>query len=725
MEQTLQGFAAFADAPATNGGAAASSTRSTIAGDLFVALVDQLRPRRAGDIEAARRNVQALCFLLGERPALRAGVCAALRLLGQTHRHSELYAASGILPNTGFFSEAFRRIGHKLLPDVLDPGLLRSVLRRVFHRPGDRRWVLGVGEECWLQLIDALRFGESAGSANDGAGTSTSTGTAASPARAPSRTYTEMLHSLRVVSTWIAALGCEPELLRLVPSLADPASEQSHQSPFIAQNVELLAYLERLGANGRAAGCAADTESPIATDSDDRHLRVLLGQCHEVIARIHRRAARDGASIRLTYQLQRLEQLINRCEQLLGIVAEWHAAPGGRALQAALVRLFMQLVADECQRNELRPHWRQNVELLSLRVTENAGSHGEHYITDTRAEYFAMARSAMIGGFIIAFMACIKILLGKLGLPPATAALAYCLNYGLGFCLIHIMHGSVATKQPAMTANAIAARISQAGGKVRDLEALTGLIASTVRSQIVAILGNVGVAIPLAAILAFAWFSATGTPLADADKSAHLLAEQHLYESGAVFYAAIAGVCLFLAGLISGYFDNYAAYNRIPQRLLQLNWPRRLFGEARMQRVAAYIGDNLGALAGNLLFGFLLGGTTVIGVLFGLPLDIRHVAFSSAFIGISTVGGAFASPTELAATLIPDAWALLWAVLGVAAIGATNLLVSFALALNVALRARQVSDAQWRRLAGSLLRHLIRRPRDFFLPPKAGAADAS
>jgi len=669
--------------------------------------------------------VQALCFLLGERPALRAGVCAALRLLGQTHRHSELYAASGILPNTGFFSEAFRRIGHKLLPDVLDPGLLRSVLRRVFHRPSDRRWVLGVGEECWLQLIDALRFGESAASALPAAATTsiagTGTGTPPAPARTPSRTYSEMLHSLRVVSTWIAALGCEPELLRLVPSLADPASEQSHQSPFIAQNVELLAYLERLSSNGRAAGI----DGPIAADSDDRQLRVLLSQCHEVIARIHRRAARDGASIRLTYQLQRLEQLINRCEQLLGIIAEWHAAPGGRALQAALVRLFMQLVADECQRNELRPHWRQNVELLSLRVTENAGSHGEHYITDTRAEYFAMARSAMIGGFIIAFMACFKILLGKLGLPPATAALAYCLNYGLGFCLIHILHGSVATKQPAMTANAIAARISQAGGKVRDLEALTGLIASTVRSQIVAILGNVGVAIPLAAILAFAWFSATGTPLADADKSAHLLAEQHLFESGAVFYAAIAGVCLFLAGLISGYFDNYAAYNRIPQRLLQLNWPRRLFGEARMQRVAAYIGDNLGALAGNLLFGFLLGGTTVIGVLFGLPLDIRHVAFSSAFIGISTVGGAFASPTELAAALIPDAWALLWAVLGVAAIGATNLLVSFALALNVALRARKVSDAQWRHLAGSLLRHLFRRPRDFFLPPKAGAPEAA
>ncbi|MRD73604.1 preprotein translocase subunit TatB [Rhodocyclus tenuis] len=656
--------------------------------DLFVALIDCLRPRDADDTESARRSLQALCFLLGERPALRAGMRSAIRELSQSHRHSELYAASGILPNTGFFSEAFRRIGHKLLPDVPDPGLLRSVLRRVFHRPDDFRWVCGAGEDAWLHVVDALRFGEDA---------------AAAPSATPPRAHSEMQHSLRVVSTWIAALGSEPELLRLIPSLADAATAQSHQSPFIAQNGELLAYLDRLASGPSGEGLAAD--------ADDRHLRVLLDQCRDVIARVRRRAARQGASIRLTYHLQRLEQLIGRAEQLLDIVTVWHADPSGHSAQAPIVRLFMQRVADECQRDALRPHWRQNVELLSLRVTENAGHHGEHYITETRGEYLAMARSAMIGGFIIAFMACIKLVLAKAGMPPATGALAFCLNYGLGFCLIHILHGAVATKQPAMTANAIAARISQSGGKVRDIEALTALIASTVRSQIVAILGNIGVAIPLAAFLAIAFVTVTGTPLADADKSMHLLEEQSLIKSGAVFYAAIAGVCLFLAGLISGYFDNYAAYNRIPERLLQLAWPRRLLGEARMQRVARYIGDNLGALAGNLTFGFLLGGTTIIGVLFGLPLDIRHVAFSSAFIGIATVGTGFA----------PDAWTLVWAVLGVVAIGTANLLVSFALALNVALRARQVSDAQWRLIGASLARHLARQPRDFFLPPKARA----
>jgi len=406
--------------------------------------------------------------------------------------------------------------------------------------------------------------------------------------------------------------------------------------------------------------------------------------------------------------VQRLQQLIRRCEQLLDILDSLRQDPDGQSAFPAIVRLFTQLIRDECQRNNLRQHWRRNTDLLALRVTDNASAHGEHYITATRNEYGDMARSAAIGGFIIAFMACFKILLAKAAMPPLTGAIAYCLNYGLAFCLIHIMHGTVATKQPAMTANAIAASISQSGGKLRDLEVLTGLIARTVRSQIVAILGNILVAIPLSGLIAYAVFSLGGEHFVGPVKAVHLLEEQSLIHSGAVIYAAIAGVCLFLAGLINGYFDNFAAYNRIPERILQLDWPKRVFGEARMQRVSAYIGDNLGALSGNFIFGFLLGGTTIFGVLFGLPIDIRHVAFSSAFVGIAYVGLDFS----------PDRWMLLWAALGVAAIGFMNLAVSFTLALDVALRARHVSETPWRMIAGAILRHLLQHPRDFFLPPK-------
>lgn len=663
MEQLLSRFADIDDDSKTD------------PAELLTQLVDEIRPHRANDFESARRTLQALCHILSTQPDLRANLRKGLIILNRGYRHSELYTSTGILPNTSFGDEALRRIGHTFLPDVLDPDLLRTVLRRVFHKPGDKHWVIGVGEDAWLQLLEALRFDETPASTT------------------LPNAIAEILRSLRVLSYWIAAFGMEPELLRLEPSL------ETYESPFVTQNNELTAYIDAYPETWR---------KPEAQNIDEKHLRVLHDQCREVIERVRKHAARDGTSIRLTYHLKRLQQLIRRSDQLLDILADLQDDPDGATAYPAIVRLFSRLVHDECQRNNLQQHWRQNVELIALRVTDNAGQAGEHYITESREEYWSMARSAMIGGCIIAFMACFKILLGKAEMPPLTGALAFCLNYGLGFCLIHILHGTVATKQPAMTANAIAASIGETGGKLRNIDTLTDLIARTVRSQIVAILGNICIAIPLAGLIAYIALGVSGEHFVSPEKATHLYEEQSLIHSGAVFYAAIAGVCLFLSGLISGYYDNYAAYNRVPERILQLGWPKRLFGEARMHRVSTYVGNNLGSLAGNLFFGFLLGGVTIFGVLFGLPIDIRHVAFSSAFVGIAYVGLDFA----------PDIHLLVWAALGVAAIGVVNLTVSFALALNVALRARQIPEAQWRLIAGSVLRHLMQHPRDFFLPPK-------
>ena len=190
------------------------------------------------------------------------------------------------------------------------------------------------------------------------------------------------------------------------------------------------------------------------------------------------------------------------------------------------------------------------------------------------------------------------------------------------------------------------------------------------------------------------------------EKAHQLLAEINPL-GGAPFFAAIAGVCLFLSGLIAGYYDNMSAYNRIPERLLQLRWPRRVLGKARVERIASYIENNLGALAGNLFFGFLLGGVTALGGLFGLPLDIRHIAFSSAYLGYASTALDFGLSSQ----------AVLLALSGVLLIGLVNLTVSFALTLSVAMRARRISFAQKRSLGLMLMRRLLFRPQDFLLPP--------
>jgi len=581
--------------------------------DLLVVLVDAIRPRHADDVPAARSNLLAVCETLHENAELARVVREAVIAVISQCRHTDIYTSIGIHPNTGFFTELFRRLGHKILPEELDDDLLRSVMRQVFHKPSDAEWVVGVGENAWLQFLSVLRF-------------ETQNASQTMP-----QAIVDMLRALRVLSYWIAAAGMEPELLRLEPAL------ETYESPFVTQNEELLAYIQ---AYPLAWG------KPESLACDEKHLLVLLDQCVGMIERMRKRAAREGTSIRLTYHMQRLTQLIARCELLLEILDRLMHRPDGETAMPSIVGLFTHLVEEECRRDDLRQHWRHNTELIALRITEHVGHDGEHFITETRREYLQLAGAAAIGGLVIGVMACIKLLLGKLGMAPLVEALAYCLNYGVGFCIIHVLHGTVATKQPAMMANTIAGTISQSGGRVSDLQALTALIARTTRSQLVAILGNILVAVPVAAGLSWGFQRFVALPLAGPDKATHLLGEQSLIYSGSLFYGALCGVCLFLAGLISGYFDNYAVYNRFSRRLRHLRWLRFLVGRKRLDRVASYVGDNLGALAGNLAFGFLLGGATVFGTLWGLPVDTRHVGGTGGYrrragFGTAVVGSAW------------------------------------------------------------------------------------
>jgi site-specific recombinase len=58
---------------------------------------------------------------------------------------------------------------------------------------------------------------------------------------------------------------------------------------------------------------------------------------------------------------------------------------------------------------------------------------------------------------------------------------------------------------------------------------------------------------------------------------------------------------------------------------------------------------------------------------------------------------------------------------GIAVIGLLNFGVSFALALFVALRARDVPRGERRTLPVAVLRRFLRRPLEFFYPPRERA----
>jgi site-specific recombinase len=666
------------------------------------AIVDGLRPPRRPRLKRPGRaldNLRQWLEILRAQPDLGDKIRGSLAKLIADRHAVLLFATSGVYPDTGVLTEILRRMAHKVLPEVEETQQLKSILGGIF-KSEDADWLAELPQDMWVALLRAMRTGiaipkEGQNSPSD-------------LEAAYSHLSRNLPESIRVVAHRIAAAGLEPEMLRL-----DPALER-HASPFMAACDEAVALAIRC--ESASANNPSDSEATWAAVKDHhRHLSVLLEQCREAMVRIRRRAQRDGASFHLTFRLRRLSQNLDRLETLADLQA---AANDDLAWEPKAATFLRDLVLAECRRNDLRSFWRQNTELVALRVAENAGRSGEHYITSTRRQYMAMLRAAAGGGFIVALMAVVKVFTASAGLPPLTEVLANCLNYGLGFVLVHLLHLAVATKQPAMTANAIAAALDAPRGGVQGkhdarerFDALVQVVARTVRTQIAAVIGNIAIALPTAAALASAIWWLSGIHFVSSEKAMGLLKGLHPFTSGALAYAALAGICLFLAGLIAGFYDNLCAYNRIPQRLLQLRAPARWLGRARWNGLARYVENNLGALAGNFSLGFLLGGASGLGALLGLPLDVRHVTLTSAQWGFAMTSLNDAAPWPLA----------VMAAVGVGLIGMINLGVSFSLALWIALKSRGITVAQGKVALIEIARGFWRHPSEFFLPPKSRA----
>lgn len=648
-----------------------ADSKDVVSGDIapLHALIAELRPQRAMDIAQATLNLRGLIHLLDSKPHLAVALRDYLVQVIGTRKLVHLCTDTGILENRGFFAEYWQRVNHKWLPPTVKDGYLKDVLGQIFDHSSDYHWVCGVEGAVWYALLQALGFRwRMARDFNKAV-------------------LCELLEAVQVLSYRITAIGLEPELVRNYPDI------ENFESPFLRQNTEVVRFVEDY------QRWLLDRHHK---HEDHRHIKVLLGQCEDIITKIRRQASLSGVSVSLTRLLLRLIQSIDRLRLLLAL-ADPESLDDARNTG---IDLFKTLVAADGQKLSISELFRTNTELLALQVTERAGRSGEHYVTRTVAEWKKMFSSAAGAGFIVGFMAMLKVLASKLLLAPFGYAFIYSLNYSFGFMLIHVLHYTIATKQPAMTAAVIAASIDKGPQKLHELAELVVCVA---RSQFIAIVGNVIVALPTAFAIAALWQFATGHHLSDPDKVQQLLHEIDPFHSLALPHAAIAGVCLFLSGLIAGYYDNKAAYNEIPARLLQLRWLRHLLGKQRLLQMTDYVGNNLGALAGNFFFGIMLGSVGTLGFIFGLPIDIRHITFSSANFAFALVGSDY--------QLTLEQWVV--SISGIALIGITNLGVSFSLAIGVALRSRRVKFSQGWALFILVLKRFWRSPREFFWPPSA------
>lgn len=637
--------------------------------ELLVLLVEQIRPRTFQNYTFSEQKIEELIQLLKLNPELNSVLAKYIHSVLSSISYTKLYTQSGILSSEGFFSEAFGKIGHIILPAEFDAGELRDILGKIFYKSNDYVWLSAIPDHAIKLLLEQIFAGENK-----------------LKEELLKHFKLGLIKSARILSFQITGAGLNP----LIRDRFQSGNRQD--SPFFDLNREINLFLDIF-----------ENESSESPEKSYKEILRRVSSCEGIIYAIREEQHIKGADLGLTYLLQSLYQKVNRIRAILKQLFLF----GQDEMEIHTVKLYKELIRAECQKHSLGDYVAKNIAFLAYQITEHAGRTGEHYITNNRIEYWKMLKSSMGGGFIVGFLSCFKVGLYYLKLAPFWEAFAYSMNYSFGFVGIHLTHSTLATKQPAMTAAKIAASLDVKGSVGDALRNLSNLVVKVFRSQFIAFMGNIFIAFPVAFALSWLFFLLFDSHIAGTVKAHKLISELHPWKSLSLLHAGIAGVCLFLSGIISGYYDNAVVYRKIPLRLRQHPLLNRLFSKGILERLSIYVENNLGSLAGNFFLGIFLGSMSTIGFILGLPIDIRHITFASGNFGLAMAS----LGTQV------DWQTIVITVVGILGIGVMNFIVSFGLAIFLAIESRGVAFTKTTMLVNYLLRYFWRKPLDFFFPP--------
>ena len=621
------------------------------------------------DARSPAARLWVLLRWLALRPAVGRRLGQVVRSLLAETTAVHLFCSAGMGGKRSFAAEAVHRLTQRTLPVAPNDRQLEEVLALLFPTRRSAAWIAGLPEES-LQALWSMIFTE--------------------PREQPWHLLrADMADSVSVLAGRASALGLEHEVR------IRSGQRVIRDSPFFALPELCRSLARRSLAGGDAAESAAAAAELRVTED-------CLSACRGLVWRATAHQEQHGVSVDLVYRLELIGRQLDRCQQLLRQLF----APDEATSQRGGRMLLAHLVSHAADDRSVRILLRRNVHQLARKIVESAGATGEHYIARGGTEYRAMIWSAMGGGLLTAVTTLVKYSIADLRIPPFFAGLLSSLNYAGSFLVIYALGFTLATKQPAATA-ATLARAMQKLEDEDERERLVEQIAQTTRSQLAAILGNLGTVIPAALGLDFLWRAASGHPFFDAAHAEHALESLHPV-SGLFFYAGLTGLLLWLSSVAAGWVENWATYNRLPEGLARSRSLLRLLGPERRARLAALFHQHVAPVSGNVILGFLLGMTPVIGAFFGLPTEIRHVTLST---GLLTFGAAGLGAEGL--------HPILWAALGIAVIALLNFTVSFSMALWLASRACGVERHALLRLGRTLIGQVVRHPGRFVLPPQA------
>lgn len=637
--------------------------------EFLAELIGKMRPDNPRDTEQAEIRFKALLYQVSQdRTSLFSLRKALLTQFLKTNIVIAL-TENGIVSSRGFVQELMSKVKHKLLPELQTPDNFLFVINKIFYKKTDHIWVENIDKDLWIQFFEGLGIQINL---------------------TEPKLILQLQQSLQILSYRVTTLGLEREITHRYENFGDAVF------PFLEQNRLINEYLKL-----SREGMDAHTHRILLANITE-----ALHNCNQSIQWIKEQRIVVGTSLAQTYIITRLQQQIDRLFIIVDVLDTDNHFNTDR-----FVDYFKTVVHNENRKNSIKEFLSENTSYLAYQIAEHGGRTGEKFITTTRREFWKMFQSAIGGGIIISFIGIIKNLLGKMAVPPFWQGFLTSTNYSLGFILIQDTGSTLATKQPAYTANNVASSLDvQKFGEEPDLRNLAITVARVSRTQLASFTGNLIMVFPLTYCLAWLFFESTGTMIASGAAAQKLLTDQQPFHSLALLYACFTGFFLFLSGLIAGYVENYVVYGKMADRLRNMSSFKNSFSEKRRYKIIHYLENNLGSLMGNIALGFFLGMAGFFGKTFGLPFDIRHITISAANAAIGFFGlGHQVSTKEIWYTLA-----------GIGGIGFLNFAVSFGLAFMVAVKSRGIRLREYSAFAGILWKYIKKYPRDFIKAPYSG-----
>jgi site-specific recombinase len=457
------------------------------------------------------------------------------------------------------------------------------------------------------------------------------------------------------------------------------------------------------------------TETLIHADSQptraraEEHWQHAVSFCMDEMEQIHLHMEDAGVSSALVYDLRSIEATLERMRLLVLTYTQDDVEYGGWSNQG-MNQVSMRTLIDTLLRSRLAdvrlgPLIHENLNLLARKTVERTGHGGEHYIAHTRADYWKMWWAAAGGGLLTVFTAAIKMKLVERQLPLAVEGFFIGTDYAVSFVLLQIFGFALATKQPSMTAAALAGIVRDNRGVAR-WSRISEFAADISRTQLAAAISNVITVCAGAVIFERLWAHMFKTHYLPVESAQHVYQTLHPFTSGTAIFAAFTGVLLWLAAVIGGWFENFAVYHRIPEAIAQHPIGSRI-GMRTMRRAADWLEHNAASWSTSVVLGYLLGFAPVVARFFGLPLDVRHVTLSTGTLALAAA--------RFGTSSFGHGW-LYYAIAGIAITFVLNLTVSFSIASIVALRAYDVPRHEQIQIFWFLLGEIVSSPLAFIFP---------